>query len=147
MSTMTISPPLCRPRRSSVPTTRPSRPAVRPTARLRPGPATVARPLPVRTSVPLRLTARGRAVLLVVLLVAGLVMSMATGAVSLAGTSAAAVPVRYVTVEAGQTLWGIADEVAPSADPRETVAQIRELNALATSSVQAGQQIAVPASR
>ena len=144
MSTMTIAAPVCRLRHSRLPATSPSAAAARPTAPPR-RPVALVCPTPARTSAPLQLTARGRAVLFLALLAAGLIVSLATGAVSLAGTSTTAVPVRYVTVEAGQTLWGIAGEVAPSSDPRETVARIRELNALPSSALQAGQQIAVPA--
>ena len=148
MSTMTITAPL---RRSSGPVAWPARPVTRPVTRPvaqpRRRPVAVARPAPARPSAPLQLTARGRAVLLFVLLVTALVVSLATGAVSLAGTSATAVPVQYVTVEAGETLWAIAAEVAPTADRRETIALIRELNALSSSAVRAGQQIAVPAAR
>ena len=146
MSTMTITAPL---RRSGGPVAWPARPVTRPAAQpwRRPVAAArpaLARPAPARTSAPLQLTARGRAVLLFVLLVTALVVSLATGAVSLAGTSATAVPVQYVTVEAGETLWAIAAEVAPTADRRETIALIRELNALSSSVVRTGQQIAVP---
>ena len=35
-----------------------------------------------------------------------------------------------VTVESGDTLWGLAGELAPDADPRVTVEQIIELNGL-----------------
>ena len=147
MSTMTITAPLSRPRRASAPLTRPSSAQTLPAVPSRRRSAAVAVAMPARTSAPLQLTARGRAVLLLLLLLVALVASLATGAVSLAGTSTTAAPVRYVTVEAGQTLWAIAAEVAPSVDRRETIAQIRELNALASSAVQAGQQIAVPATR
>ncbi len=147
MSTMTITAPLSRPRRSSAPLTRPTSTQTPPAAQSRRRSVAVAPVVPARTSAPLQLTARGRAVLLLLLLVVALVASLATGTVSLAGTSTNAMPVRYVTVEAGQTLWTIAAEVAPSVDRRETIAQIRELNALASSAVQAGQQIAVPATR
>ena len=145
MSTMTITAPLTRPRRSSAPLTRSTSAPTLQVVPSRRRAAAVA--VPPRTSAPLQLTARGRAVLLLLLVVIALVTSLASGAVSLAGTSTTAVPVRYVTVEAGQTLWTIAAEVAPRVDRRETIAQIRELNALASSAVQAGQQIAVPATR
>lgn len=99
------------------------------------------------TSPPLRLTARGRAAFLLLLILMALAWSLGSGTVSMAGTAPAVIPVRYVTVEAGQSLWTIAGEVAPGTDPRVTVAQIRELNALAGSAVSAGQQLAVPAGR
>lgn len=84
-------------------------------------------------------------VLLLVVMAVG--WSLGRGTVSMAGTTPGVVPVRYVTVEAGQSLWTIAADVAPGADPRVTVAQIRELNALPSSAISAGQQLAVPAGR
>ena len=99
------------------------------------------------TSVPLRLTARGRLVLLTLLLLVAVAWSLGSGTVSMAGTTPAVIPVRYVTVEAGQSLWTIAGDVAPGTDPRVTVARIRELNALPSSAVSVGQQLAVPAAR
>ena len=95
----------------------------------------------------MRLTRRGRAVLVLLLVVLALAWSLGRGTVSLAGTTPTVIPVRYVTVEAGQSLWTIAHQVAPGTDPRVTVAQIRELNALPSSAVTAGQQLAVPAGR
>lgn len=138
MSTMVLTAPLAAPRRA-----RPARPAVRVAA----PPARPRAAAPVRRSTTLRLTARGRLVLLALLVAVGLTVSLFTGAISLAGTSTTSIPVRYVTVESGQTLWAIAGEVAPSADRRDTVAQIAELNALNGSGLQAGQRLAVPAGR
>ena len=96
---------------------------------------------------PLRLTARGRTVFVLLLALMAVAWSLGSGTVSLAGTTPVVLPVRYVTVEAGQSLWTIAGDVAPGIDPRVTVAQIRELNALPSSAVSAGQQLAVPAGR
>jgi LysM repeat protein len=79
------------------------------------------------------------------LVAVGLVVSLFAGGVSLAGTHAQHAPVRYVTVEPGQTLWAIAGQVAPNVDRRETVARILDLNALGSSSVSVGQRLAVPA--
>jgi nucleoid-associated protein YgaU len=48
-------------------------------------------------------------------------------------------------VEAGQTLWQIASEVDPSADPRETINRILDLNSLSNSAqIHAGQALIVP---
>ena len=44
----------------------------------------------------------------------------------------------------GETLWGIATELAPGADPRDTIASILEFNALQSSAVHAGQDLAIP---
>lgn len=95
----------------------------------------------------LRLTRRGRLAILTSVLAVAAAASLATGSVSLAGTSSSPVPARYVVVEGGDTLWSIAGDVAPDADRRDTVAEIVELNALAGSGVRAGQQLAVPAGR
>jgi LysM repeat protein len=48
-------------------------------------------------------------------------------------------------VQPGETLWSIAQRVAPGSDPRDTVARIVAMNDLSDSSVVAGQQIFVPA--
>jgi len=49
-----------------------------------------------------------------------------------------------VVVQAGDTLWGIAQEIAPDRDPRAVVAQIRSVNDLGTRSIVPGQSIVVP---
>jgi len=55
-------------------------------------------------------------------------------------------PVLRIVVRPGQTLWGIATKADPSADPRAVVQQIIDDNALAGTSVQAGQVLWVPRS-
>jgi LysM repeat protein len=92
----------------------------------------------------LRLTRRGRLVILLLLVSIGAVLSLAVTSSGAASSTAQQVPVQYVTVAPGDTLWSIAGEVAPSTDRRDTVAEIVELNALDGSTVQAGQRIAVP---
>ena len=69
---------------------------------------------------------------------AGLVV---VGGVAYAGS---ANPGDRIVVHAGQTLWGIATQVAPHTDPRATVQQIIMLNHLASTGVQAGETLAVP---
>src|SRR4028118_261251 len=106
------------------------------------------RPLPIATqrkaaTAPLRLTARGRSALLLLVCLA-LAAPLVSGMTRLATLSADPVPVQYVTVHQGESLWTIAGEVAPDADRRDTVAQIRELNDLAHSTVLAGQRLLVP---
>ncbi|CAN5124760.1 hypothetical protein BH09ACT3_BH09ACT3_16160 [soil metagenome] len=95
----------------------------------------------------LRLTPRGR--MLLFLLVA-LPVVVAAVALVLGGGGAVATgeegadSFQYVTVEAGQTLWQLATELAPSADPREVVSDIAHLNQLPSSDVHPGQRLAIP---
>jgi len=105
---------------------------------------------PVRAT-RLRLTVRGRRVL--ALLAALPALIALTAAMALGGGAALAsleggAPVdsfESVIVTAGDTLWSIAEEVAPGYDPRDVVDRIARLNALNGVSVQVGQQLAIPA--
>lgn len=105
------------------------------------------RPMPIaarpKAAAPLRLTARGRSALLL-LVCLSLAVPLVSGMTRLATLSADPVPVQYVTVHQGESLWTIAGEVAPDADRRDTVAQIRHLNDMTHSTVLAGQRILVP---
>jgi LysM domain len=51
----------------------------------------------------------------------------------------------YVSVAPGQSLWQLAEQLAPQADPSEVVADIVALNHLISGDVQPGQRLAVPA--
>jgi LysM domain len=134
------------------------RPA-RPVARLPHG-ASSARPRPVRAAGhagtsrraearprPLRLTRRGRLAITGLFTACGVGLTLWTGSVSLAGTQTQQVPVRYVSVAPGDTLWTIAGEVAPGQDRRDTIHRIVELNALPSAELAVGQRVAVPAGR
>ncbi len=95
----------------------------------------------------LRLTRRGRAVLTLVIsipLVIAALFVIVNGGGAIA-TNHPGTALHYVTVQGGETLWQLAGEVAPLADPREVVADIVNLNQLASSDIQAGQRIAIPA--
>jgi Tfp pilus assembly protein FimV len=50
-----------------------------------------------------------------------------------------------VTVAPGDSLWSIAEDVAPDRDPRDVVDAIVRLNSLENVTVQAGQSLAIPA--
>ena len=52
---------------------------------------------------------------------------------------------RFVTVEPGQTLWDLAEEISPASDPRDVVADIKRLNALSVETLQPGQRLEIPA--
>lgn len=95
-------------------------------------------------------TRRGRLLLtglafLLGLLVAAAVLLTVDLPPALAGTDSRQ-PVT-VTVEAGDTLWGYAEEFAPATmSEQEFVAEARALNHLPTGRVTAGQQIELPVS-
>lgn len=97
----------------------------------------------------LRLTARGRRVLAALAaapLVAGLALSVLAGGSALAsGQDAATVSFQVVSVAPGDTLWSIAAEVAPGSDPRDVIDDIMALNNLGSATIQAGDEIAIPA--
>lgn len=95
----------------------------------------------------LRLTRRGRAVLgtlaaLPVVAVVGLAVLDGGGAVATDAVGSS--DFTYVTVQAGSSLWSLAETVAPDADPRDVISDIKRLNALPSGEVQAGQRIALP---
>ena len=91
-----------------------------------------------------RLTRRGR-VLLLTALVAVLFGAFSLGrSVSEAAAPTAQPAEHVVTVEQGDSLWTLARRVAPDHDPRDVVAQIRELNDLSSSGLVPGQQLVLP---
>ncbi len=95
----------------------------------------------------LRLTRRGRVALGVLSALMLLLVVLASGRFSAdAGTSIAdqGRATGVVVVQPGESLWQIAQSVAPQADPRATVTVIRELNALGDAPVRPGQSIVVP---
>jgi LysM repeat protein len=93
----------------------------------------------------IRLTRRGRLALLVAAVLCMLLgFSLGSALSSTAGTISPPAASHSIVVQPGQTLWGIATQVAPRADPRATVQQIIVLNHLASTGVQAGETLAVP---
>ena len=108
-------------------------------------PARVA-PAARRIASPVRLTRRGRA-LLVLLLVSVVLVAFSLGRTSAdAGSTTAPSPTRTTVVQPGETLWAIARRVAPAADPRQTVARLSELNGLGSAPIVAGQRLVLPGS-
>lgn len=94
-----------------------------------------------------RLTRRGRA-LLVLLLAAVLLSAFSLGrtgseAASVLGSAGAAAPTS-TTVQPGDSLWSVAQRIAPEHDTREVVAQIQRLNDLDTPTLQVGQLLLLP---
>ncbi|MFT4009744.1 MAG: LysM peptidoglycan-binding domain-containing protein [Nocardioidaceae bacterium] len=99
----------------------------------------------IEASAPLRLTRRGRIVVGALFLVMLLAVAVAFGARSAAtGETGTPVPTRTVVVGSGDTLWGIASEIAEPGHTRAMMQQIEDLNALSSSTLQPGQELAVP---
>ncbi|WP_025133261.1 LysM peptidoglycan-binding domain-containing protein [Leucobacter sp. PH1c] len=114
-------------------------------------PASVAAERAVALAAPtrLRLTRRGRIVLgaLATVVVAAALALLATFAApqaSAADPSEGGQEFSYVVVTPGSSLWEVATELDPTADPRDLVAEIVHLNQLVDSGVDAGQPLAVP---
>lgn len=92
-----------------------------------------------------RLTRRGRIVVLFAFLAAALIVMMSLGGWATA-THDGGTPerVRIVEVQPGDTLYGIAGNLAEPGEIREMVHVIKELNSLPGASLEVGQKIAVP---
>jgi LysM repeat protein len=101
-----------------------------------------------------RLTRRGRFVrflgtVSVALLIGVLALGRVVGAPARADVSVAPAPLltQSVVVEQGDSLWIIAQRVAPQRDPREVIHEVRELNGLRSNLIQPGQVLIVPSVR
>ena len=107
--------------------------------------APVFAPAPTRARSTVRLTRRGRLVVFVtsLFLVLTVAFMLAGGAV---GTDEPGqpIPTEIVQVTPGDTLWGIASDIATDGDVRSMMQQIERLNALESAGLQAGQKLRVP---
>ena len=96
---------------------------------------------------PVHLTRRGRLVVTLAL------VAVSTGLLGLTEPQAFALghgdgpTTQRITVRPGETLWAIADRVAPAADPRSTIARLESINHLQSSTVPAGSVLLVPVTR
>jgi hypothetical protein len=128
-------------------------------AMIRPGPARWSRtpwsrlPLSMPTARPIRLTRRGRlvAAMLVtactVAAISVLWLGLARGADAASGTSdprPSVLGMTRVVVRPGQTLWAVAAQADPTADPRVVIGEIIQVNALHGTIIQPGQVLWVP---
>lgn len=94
---------------------------------------------------PLRLTRRGRIVVVVAALVALLAALVALGPSVIATADGSAASPRTVTVHPGETLWDIAGRVNPDGDVRDTIDDIAELNGVSDAgSLEIGTELSVP---
>ena len=71
-------------------------------------------------------------------------MAALNGGAATATISRSTTAFDYVQVESGQSLWSLAQSIAPNADPREVISDIVRFNQLATAVVQPGQRLAIP---
>jgi hypothetical protein len=138
--------PVARPPATGAPDVR------RPATRAR-RPATRARPAGHQDAVaPLRLTRRGRivvavlAVVLATVIITVIGMAVAGGAqASNHGRDGAGYQgMRQIVVQPGESLWTIASQAEPSADPRLVISRIMTANSLTSTVVQAGELLWVP---
>jgi LysM repeat protein len=138
MSTMTLS--------AALPA-RPRTACVAPTLRSVPTQQSVREPARQSTRQPARLTRRGRLAVTLAL------VAVSTGVLGLVQPQAFALgrgdgpATTRITVRPGETLWAIADRVAPDADPRSTIARLQSMNHLESSTVPAGSVLLVPVTR
>jgi hypothetical protein len=102
---------------------------------------------------PIRLTRRGRIIVwtLAAVGVAALtaviwlaVAGQAQASSHVRGGGPAVGSVRRVVVKPGQTLWSIASQADPAADPRIIIGEIVDLNSLPGTGIQVGQVLLVP---
>jgi len=99
-----------------------------------------------REAAPLRLTHRGRVVVwCAVALLAAAVTAAALVHGPRAGSAGSGLPSgSLVTVGYGESLWVVAEKVAPGRDPRAVVVDLQRINHLAGSTVQPGEVLLVP---
>lgn len=102
----------------------------------------------VRPSAPIRLTRRGRVVVICavafLLLVGFWVGARHSARATAGGGRAPSVALESVVVGPHDTLWDIAVRTRPGVDPRITVQRMIDLNALSSAVVNPGQRVYIP---
>ena len=79
-----------------------------------------------------------------------LLIALALGVMALSNQAAVAtdspahVAISFITVQPGQSLWSIAERVAPQTDPRKWIGSVMTLNAMKAADVVAGQRLVLP---
>ena len=117
---------------------RPTDPVATPAPGRRPSAGPARSPAPGRV----RLTRRGRVVVVLAALLAASGL-LSAGHATLASTQDAPHD-RVVVVRPGETLWEIAARSRPNEDPRPFVHEVVELNGLASAGLDAGQRLRLP---
>jgi nucleoid-associated protein YgaU len=101
---------------------------------------------PTASPAPLRLTARGRRLLAVLTVAAGVGLASVVGSL-VGGHDAGALRLvgqSSVVVRPGDTLWSLASSVAGDDDVRAVVDRIRQVNGLRSSDLTPGQVLVLP---
>jgi nucleoid-associated protein YgaU len=96
---------------------------------------------------PVRLTRRGRRLVAGLALGAVLTVSAVVGGALLDGSDSPALELAgrsSVVVHSGDTLWSIAESLAPDTDPRDVVDALQEVNGLSGASLVPGQVLLLP---
>jgi hypothetical protein len=107
--------------------------------------AAPASPTAVPVGARVRLTRRGRTVLVLATLALALgAMVLLAGWATASLTGGTPEPVRVIEVAPGDTLYGIAGDLAEPGEVREMVHRIQELNSLSGAQISEGQKLAVP---
>jgi LysM repeat protein len=92
------------------------------------------------------MTRRGRSVLLALVATPVVLAALAFG-INAGGATAtnSSTPLAKVTVVGGETLWGVARQIAPNSDPRDVIADLESVNRLTSAVIYPGEQLSVPA--
>jgi len=96
------------------------------------------------TAAPLRITRRGRLALSALIALPVLTASLLLATPG-AQAGAEAGEAQVYSVLAGESMWDIAEELAPDSDPRVVIDQLMRSNDLDSTAVHPGQQLVVPA--
>lgn len=93
-----------------------------------------------------RLTRRGRLVILLAVLAVAFVVFTSLGSPAVSTDQTHHATNEQIVVLPGQTLWDIAADIAPDQDTRTVIAEIVDLNALTSAGdIRAGQPLYIPA--
>ena len=97
-----------------------------------------------RPAPPLRLTRRGRAVVLALLVLVASALSAVLFATASRADDPPAGPPPTIVVQPGDTLWDIASRSAPRRETGRAVAELRRLNGLRDSALAPGAVLILP---
>jgi Tfp pilus assembly protein FimV len=100
-----------------------------------------------RLDPPLRLTRRGRAAVLVLLVLAASLASAVLFTTASRADNTPGGPAPTIVVQRGDTLWGIAARALPRRNNQDAVAELRDLNHLSGYDVKPGDVLTLPRGR